>query len=86
LQGEDRLTFEFIETPDVEDQLPDTENNLVSDKNTKASDLNESDLPDKEFPFQTGDLTHKSFQENETKQTQEAKIAITKWRKKYQIS
>jgi len=74
LQGEDRLTFEFIETPDVEDQLPDTENNLVSDKNTKASDLNESDLPDKEFPFQTGDLTHKSFQENETKQTQEAKL------------
>jgi len=74
LPKEDRLVFELIETPDVEDQLPDADSDLVSDKNTKASDLNESDLPDNELPFQTGDLTHKSFQENETKQTQETQL------------
>jgi len=74
LPKEDRLTFKLVETPDVEDQLPDAESDLVSDKNTKASDLNESDLPDNELPFQTGDITQKSFQENETNQTQETQL------------
>ena len=61
---DDRLVFELIETPDVEDQLPDADSDLVSDKNTKASDLNESNLSDNELPFQIGDTTLKSFNEN----------------------
>jgi hypothetical protein len=71
---EDRLVFELIETPDVEDEIPDVESNLVSDKNTIASDLNESDLADNELPFQTGDITNKSSQENITELIQEDQL------------
>jgi len=60
-QQEDRLVFELIETPDVEDQIPDAESDLVSDKNTSASDLNENDLPENKLPFQIGDTAFKTF-------------------------
>jgi len=63
LPKEDRLVFELIETPDLEDQIPDTESELVSDKNTKASDLNENELSESNIPFQTGETTLKSFNE-----------------------
>jgi len=69
-QVEDRLVFELIETPDIEDQIPDNESKLVSDKNTKASDLNNEKLTDKNLPFQTGDTALKSFNEIYPKQNQ----------------
>jgi outer membrane biosynthesis protein TonB len=64
LPEEDRLVFELIETPDTEDQLPKVESDLVSDKNTIASDENENELTQNELPFQNGDTTLKSFNEN----------------------
>jgi len=68
---EKRITFEFIETPDVPEDENVEKQNLVSDKNIAAADEMDSELPIDVNPFSEGDMEIKEFPETESVEMQQ---------------
>jgi len=67
---EKRITFEFIETPDVPEDENVEKQNLVSDKNIAAADELDGELPIDVNPFSEGDMEIKEFPETESVEMQ----------------
>ena len=65
-----RITFEFIETPDVPEDENLEKQNLVSDKNLAAADEVESELPVDVNPFSEGVTEIKEFPQTESVEMQ----------------
>jgi len=65
-----RITFEFIETPDVPEDENLEKQNLVSDKNLTAADEVESELPVDVNPFSEGVTEIKEFPQTESVEMQ----------------
>ncbi len=68
---EKRVTFEFIETPDVPQDENVEKQNLVSDKNIAAADELDGELPIDVNPFNEGDMEIKEFPETESVEMQQ---------------
>jgi hypothetical protein len=66
-----RITFEFIETPDVPEDENVEKQNLVSDKNIAAADELDRALPIDVNPFSEGDMEFKEFPETESVEMQQ---------------
>jgi len=66
-----RITFEFIETPDVPQDENVEKQNLVSDKNISAADELDGELPIDVNPFSEGDMEIKEFPEAESVEMQQ---------------
>lgn len=66
-----RITFEFIETPDVPQDENVEKQNLVSDKNIAAADELDGELPIDVNPFSEGDVEIKEFPEAESVEMQQ---------------
>ena len=65
-----RITFEFIETPDVPEDENLEKQNLVSDKNLAAANEVESELPVDVNPFSEGVTEIKEFPQTESVEMQ----------------
>jgi len=67
---EKRIVFEFIETPDVQEDDNIEKQNLVSDKNISAADEVDDEFPIDKDPFSEGDMEIKEFPETESAEMQ----------------
>ncbi len=72
---EKRISFEFIETPDVPEDDHVEKQNLVSDKNISAADEVDAELPLENVPFNEGDYEIKEFPETESAEMEPENMA-----------